>query len=80
MSDPQLAYDAAQMADGIHGPFWGVLKRRLEVMKEQALARAMNPQENDQFTHHWRGVYTIITDLLILPERIIEANQAAQKD
>ena len=80
MSDPQLSYDAAQMGEGIQGPFWGVLKRRLEVMRDQALTRTMNPQETDQFTHHWRGVYAVITDLLLLPERIIEANKAAQKD
>ena len=80
MIDPQLAYDAAQMREGVQSAFWSVLKRRLETARDMARDRALNPMESDVNTHHWRGVYTGIIDLLALPERIIEADQRAQKD
>ena len=73
MPDPQLSYDAAQMMELRGHPAWTVLQRYLERMRGQAIDRMANPLESDQGTHHWRGVYTALTDLLALPERIIDA-------
>ena len=79
MIDPQLAYDSAQMRNLLDSPVWEVLARHLERMQRNALSRVMNFSAGDQETHHWRGVYNMLVDVLNLHQIVIEHERAQRE-
>lgn len=64
----------------LDSPVWDVLKRHLERMQQTALRHVMHPDSGDQYTHHWRGVYTMLVDAINLPQLIIEHERAQRED
>ena len=79
MIDPQLAYDAAQFRLLLESSMWEVLKRHIEQSREDCLGRMTNYLRPDQETHHWRGGYAALTELLTRPERVIEDEKRQRK-
>ena len=78
-TDPALAHDAAQMAVLAEHPAWRTFTTYVEQMRADALTRFSNPDETDQYTHHWRGVYTALVDVLALPQTVIDDERRSRQ-
>lgn len=70
--DPELQYDAAQMAKLLESPEWKVYLKYLNRHMEGSLAQMMNANISDQGTHHFRGVYTACVDHARIPDDVIQ--------
>ena len=79
MRDPGLVLDAERMRELLDSPQWAVLRQYMESARDEALGHALDPQQADQLTHHWRGVHAGCLRALGLPAEII-AYEKAQRD
>ena len=78
MTDPALAHDATQLALLMERPEWHTFTRYVDEMRANALSRFADPASPDQNTHHWRGVYTALIDVLALPQSVIDAERRSR--
>ena len=74
--DPLLAEEAEWMRLLLDSPAWSVLRKYLELARDEALQWILNPRQDDQMTHHWRGVHTGCVRALALPAEIIAYEKA----
>ena len=76
MVDLSLVHDAEHMRLLLESPAWKVLDRYLVSLRDEALKMMLDPRQEDQILHHWRGVYTGTERIRGLPPEIIAYEKA----
>lgn len=69
--DLQVVHDAEQMRVLREAGTWKVLSRYVESLRDEALTHMLDPRQEDQIMHHWRGVYAAAVRVLGLPDEVI---------
>lgn len=77
--DLQVVHDAEQMRLLLEFPAWKTLVRYLEGLRDEALRHLVDPRQEDQMTHHWRGVYSAHVRALGTPTEVIAYEKAQRK-
>lgn len=68
--DLELIHDAEQMTLLTATPAWAVIVRYAGSLRDDALAKILNPTASDQDVHHWRGVLAGLARMVALPDEI----------
>lgn len=77
--DLRLVHDAEQMRLLLESSAWKVMVRYLEGLRDEALRHLVDPRQEDQMTHHWRGVYSAHVRVLGTPEEVIAYEKAQRQ-
>ena len=76
MRDPLLPIEAERMRELLDSPQWVVLRKYVESARDEALQHLLDPRQDDQLAHHWRGVHTGCLRVLGFPAEIIAYEKA----